>query len=197
MSKKQTIPTGSAPERIMTVATELFYKQGYRATGINEVIEKSGVAKATFYNHFPTKDDLGLAYLKSIREIELAYLDSCISQAKGPLARVLAVIESLEPWLIQTNYRGCGFINMAAEVPEPRSPLRKEGKLLYDRIRARVEELAEELIASDKKKYGHHTSKALTEEYMVIFAGAVFLAEIYHAVWPVEHARQAARRLLG
>ena len=67
MSKAATTrPAGPPEERILAVASELFYRQGYRATGINEVIARSGVAKATFYNHFPSKEDLCLAYLQLI-----------------------------------------------------------------------------------------------------------------------------------
>ena len=87
----------------MSVAADLFYKQGYRATGINEVIEKSGVAKATFYNHFPSKDDLGLAYLQQLKDTEVVYVDNAIRSAKGRVNRFLAVIRSLEPWLLDTS----------------------------------------------------------------------------------------------
>lgn len=181
----------------MSVATDLFYHQGYRATGINEVIEKSGVAKATFYSHFPSKDDLGLAYLKQVKERENAHIENSIRSAKGPLERFYAVIRSLEPWLVDTNYRGCGFINIASEIPDPKHPLRKVGKEVYDIVRARVETLTKELIASNSKKYGHLHATELTSEYMVAFTGAIALAEIYHAIWPVKDALTTARRLIG
>jgi len=181
----------------MSVAIDLFYHQGYRATGINEVIEKSGVAKATFYNHFPSKDDLGLAYLKQAKDDEIAHVDHCIRVADGPLERFYAVIRSLEPWLLDTEFRGCGFINMAAEIPDAKHPLRKVGREVYDVVRRRVEALANELIASDAKKYGRLDAKTLTSEYMVAFSGAIALAEIYHAIWPVEDALNTVRRLIG
>ncbi len=181
----------------MSVATDLFYRQGYRATGINEVIEKSGVAKATFYSHFPSKDDLGLAYLRQVKEGEVAHMDKFIQDADGPLERFYAVIRSLEPWLLDTQFRGCGFINMAAEVPDPKHPLRKVGREVYDIARQRVATQAEALIASDAKKYGHLDAEELTGEYMVAFTGAIALAEIYHAIWPVEDALKTVRRLIG
>jgi len=181
----------------MAVAMDLFYNQGYRATGINEVIDKSGVAKATFYNHFPSKDDLGLAYLKQVKEGEINHVEKFIRAAKGPVNRFLAVMQSVGPWLEDTNYRGCGFINMAAEVPDPKSKLRKVGREVYDEIRERVETLSEELIASDKNKYGHLDAKALSHEYIVALTGAISLAEIYHAIWPVEYAQETARRLIS
>lgn len=181
----------------MSVASDLFYRQGYRATGINEVIEKSGVAKATFYSHFPSKDDLALAYLQQLKDTEIVHVDNSIQAAKGRVNRFLAVIRSLEPWLLDTEFRGCAFINMASEVPDPRHPLRKVGREVYDFVRGRVATLAEELIASDARKYGHLDVKELTREYMVAFTGAISLAEIYHAIWPVKDALNTARRLIG
>ena len=190
-------PGGSAYDRILNIATELFYKQGYRATGINEIIEKSGVAKATFYSHFPSKDDLCAASLKSLSSNEIIYIENAIAKANGPINRFMSVITSVAQWANDTEFRGCAFMNISAEVPDPKSPLRKVGTKLYDEIRKRVEALANELIESDKKKYGQLDAKDLTNDYMTAFAGAVALAEIYHAIWPIEQAEQTVRRLIG
>lgn len=181
----------------MSVASDLFYYQGYRATGINEVIEKSGVAKATFYSHFPSKDDLGMAYLEQVKEGEITHVENTIQAAKGALQRFYAVMHSLEPWMLDTDFRGCGFINMAAEIPDPKHPLRKAGREIYDLVRERVETLTKELIASDARKYGHLDAKELTGEYMVAFTGAIALAGLYHAIWPVTDAMNTIQRLIG
>lgn len=181
----------------MNIATELFYKQGYRATGINEVIQKSGVAKATFYSHFPSKDDLCHAYLKGVVEKELTMLDDLLGSTKGKVKRFLGAIEWLRPWLIGTDFRGCAFLHTVAEIPDASSRLRKPGIELYDGVRSRVEILSQELIASNTRKYGHLDVGDLTDEYMVIFAGTIALAEIYHTEWPVEHALKTLRGLIG
>ena len=187
----------SPRERILEVATDLFYNQGYRATGINEVIEKSGVAKATFYNHFPSKDDLCKASLQILSERELNFIDSYISTAKTPEARFMAVIQTLEPWAKDTKFRGCAFINIAAEIPDEKSPLRKVGTRLYDEVRLRIKKLTEELIASDKNKYGHLDVEKVTEEYFMAFASSTGLIGIYHAIWPVEQAVNSVKRLIS
>ncbi len=181
----------------MQVASVLFYQQGYRATGINEVIQKSGVAKATFYSHFPSKDDLGMVYLEEVHKNELLVLDKALHAAKGPVNRFLSVIASLEPWLIETRFRGCPYLNMASEIPDPRSPLRKEGTRLYNGIRSRIEKLTIELISADSKKYGHLDASDIINNYMLLFSGAISLAELYNAIWPVEHALVTLRRLIG
>ena len=178
----------------MQVASELFYRQGFRATGINEVIEKSGVAKATFYKHFPSKDDLGVVYLKELHKAEMTVLDKAFREAKGPVEEFLSILGSLIPWLIETRFRGCPYLNMASEIPDPRSPLRKEGTRLYDAIRSRIEKLTNELINSDSTKYGHLDSRELIDNYMVQYSGAIALAELYNEIWPVENALMTMRK---
>jgi AcrR family transcriptional regulator len=197
MNERTSKPTGAPRERILTVAADLFYRQGYRATGINEVIRKSGVAKATFYNHFPTKDDLGLAYLRQAMEREVVHVENFIHAANRPLERFLSVMRSVVPWLEETDFRGCPFVNMASEIPDPDDSLRNVGKATYDYVRGRLQTLSEELIASDEAQYGHLDANVLTGEYMVAMAGAIALAEIYHAKWPVENALSNVRRLIG
>jgi len=190
-------PAGSPVERILAVAEDLFYRQGYRATGVNEVIEKSGVAKATFYSHFPAKDDLAEAYLERARQEELIYLARCLAAETEPLGRFLSVVVSVGPWLIEHDFRGCPFINMVSEVPEPDDRLVQVGRKLYAEVEARVKTLAEALIASDRARYGHLDAGEVSRQYMVIVAGALALSGVHRALWPAEDALNAVRRLVG
>ncbi len=194
VTKQQSI---SPRERILETAGDLFYRQGYRATGVNEVIAKAGVAKATFYAHFPTKDDLCLAYLKERNAREAAEILDAVESRRTPLTRFLAVIESMEPWAIRTDFRGCQFINMVPEVPDEKSPLRQEGLRHYDWARKQVRALAVELIASNKRKFGHLDAGVVTNAYMTHLAGAIALAGVYHELWPIRDGVAAVRRLVG
>ena len=187
----------SARDRILEVAMDLFYRQGYRATGINEVIDKSGVAKATFYKHFPSKDDLYEACLEELSEQELTFVDEGINQANGAQARMMSILLGLKLWAQDTEFRGCAFLHAASEIPDPSSRLRKVGTRLYDGIRERAKILAKELVASDKVKYGHLDAEKLAKDYMVAFSGAVALAELYHAIWPIEQAIESIEGLIG
>lgn len=197
MSTTKAHSDSSPAERILEVASELFFQNGYRATGINEVIAKAGVAKATFYSHFPSKEALAVAYIERAASIEVEYLDEYIARAKDPAERYLSVMVSLRDWLKDTEYRGCPFINLASEAPDPASPLREAGMWVYSEARQRVATLSRELIASDPEKYGHLDPETLTRDYMLLFAGAVALAGVYHAIWPADHALEGARALLG
>jgi AcrR family transcriptional regulator len=186
----------AARERILETAVDLFSRQGYRATGVNEVIDKSGVAKATFYHHFPTKADLCLAYLQTRNTTELNGIKAFIAKKRTPWSRFLGVIESLEPWLRQNHLRGCAFLNMVAEEPDAKSPLRKEGKKHYESLRGLIRQLAQELIESDPQHYGKLDADALTDEYMVIIGGTVALAEVYHDAWPIRQGIDMVARLV-
>lgn len=197
MVQTKTKTTSAARERIVETATELFYRNGYQSTGINEVIEKSGVAKATFYSHFPSKDMLFEVCLKLISEREIAFINDAIrNSGNDALKRFMSVIRTLEPWANQTNLRGCAFMNVASEIPNPHNPLRKVGVRLYDQIRIKVADLTKELIASDRQRYGHLSVNEVTIRYMLFFAGAVSFSELYHEVSHIQDAVKAVGDLV-
>lgn len=189
--------TNIAPrERILETAGELFFYQGYRATGINEVIAKSGVAKATFYNHFPTKEDLCLAYLQERNTSEYDNIINYVNEQKTPRTKFLAVIEATEPWLEANAMRGCCFLNMVAEIPDPESRLRSLGDQHYNMVRALIQSLAQKLIESDEKRYDGLNAKELAKDYMVILVGAIAMTEVYNNLWPVRQAVAMVKRLI-
>jgi AcrR family transcriptional regulator len=193
---KMKITTMSPRERILATAADLFFHQGYRATGINEVISRSGVAKATFYHHFPTKDDLCLAYLQNRNTSEYQAITAFVQNKKTPRERFLAVMESVGPWLEANELRGCAFLNMVAEVPDPRNLLRKEGLIHYESLRRLIRDLAQELIESDQARYGVLNADRLRDDYMVTLGGAIAMTEIYHDLWPVSHGVEMVKRLI-
>jgi AcrR family transcriptional regulator len=193
---KTNIKDTSPRERILATAADLFFHQGYRATGINEVIAKSGVAKATFYHHFPTKDDLCLAYLQDRNTSEYLAITAFVQDKKKPRERFLAVMEAVQPWLAANELRGCAFLNMVAEIPDPRNLLRKEGLNHYERLRSLLRELTQDLIESDRGRYGKLDADRLPDDYLVMIGGAIAMAEIYHDLWPVRQGVALVKRLI-
>src|SRR5579884_2801954 len=103
MTNSQT--ESQARRRILETARELFYRNGYRATGINEIIEKSGVAKATFYAHFPSKEDLALAYMKAMNEAEADAVLRGIAKYERPFDKLLGLYEYTLAWAKERHYR--------------------------------------------------------------------------------------------
>ena len=111
-------------ERILKTASDLFYRFSINSIGINRIIAESGVAKMTFYKHFPSKADLIATYLHYKSFIWFQML-STSSQRAGlsPLERVLAVFDAIEEPLLAPSFRGCPFVKGLAEFgPEANSP---------------------------------------------------------------------------
>ena len=195
MNKIQT--SDSAKIRILKTASDLFYRQGYRSTGTNEIIKKAGVAKASFFYHFPTKEALALAYLKDLHAQEAGNLLAFVNKRKTPYDRFLAGIKWIEPWIKSNELRGCGFLNMVSEVPDKRSPLRKMAKKHYEVFGGLIAQLTQELIDSDPKSYRHLGVSAVTNSYLVIAVGAIAFSETSQDVRPSRRAVEAVKALIS
>jgi AcrR family transcriptional regulator len=114
-----TSPPASARERILSTAYDLFTRRGVRAVGTDEVIERAGVAKATLYRHFQTKDDLVLAVLQRREQLWTRGLVEAESQRRGntPEEQLLAIFDVFHDWFQQReNFEGCSFINVLLEM---------------------------------------------------------------------------------
>jgi AcrR family transcriptional regulator len=114
---------GSARERILDAATELFDAKGLRGTSADRIIERSGITKVTFYRHFRTKTDLVVAYLERQAAGEREAIDSAKDDV-GPLAALTNIANVIGSMSCMPGFRGCPFINAAAETPDPEDPVR-------------------------------------------------------------------------
>lgn len=102
-----------ARERILQTAHTLFYRDGIRATGINRVIEESGVTKVTFYRHFPSKNDLILEFLADRHQRWMTWFKGALRRHGG---NPQALIATLAEWFNDDSFRGCSFINSVGEL---------------------------------------------------------------------------------
>jgi AcrR family transcriptional regulator len=106
-----------ARERILLTAHDLFYRDGIRVTGIDRVIAEAGVTKVTFYRHFPSKDDLVLAFLAHRHDLWMGWFTEALARhAPRRGAAVGALVPALREWLASDGYRGCAFINATGEL---------------------------------------------------------------------------------
>lgn len=124
-----------ARERILSAAHDLFYRDGIRATGIDRVIAASGVTKATFYRHFPSKHDLVRAFLEHRHRRWMDWFRAALDANGGDAA---ALAPALGEWLRDPGFRGCAFINsvgeLAGELPEVRDIARRHKQEMEDAI---------------------------------------------------------------
>jgi AcrR family transcriptional regulator len=134
-----------ARERILDTAYELFARRGVRAVGVDEVIERAGVAKATLYRHFPSKDELVLAFLE--RREQRWTLDWVEAEARRggstPEEQLLAIFDAFDGWFRRDDFEACSFINVMLEMG-PEHPASRASIKHLENIRSIVRRLAEE-----------------------------------------------------
>src|SRR5882672_568535 len=107
----------SPRERLLAAANELFYNEGVQTVGIDRIIEHAGVAKASLYNTFGSKEELVRAYLQSRHARTTERLNAAVDEYTDPVDRVLAIFEAQGTMFAQPNFRGCAFISASAEAP--------------------------------------------------------------------------------
>lgn len=134
---------GTARERILTVACDLFYRDGIRAVGIDRIIAEAGVAKASLYANFKSKDELIVAYLTSLCEIWQAEVDAELARIEDPAGRIRRLFELVAEDFDDSAFRGCPFGNAAAEYPDSAHPSRRVTDDYRSWLRQRLTELAE------------------------------------------------------
>lgn len=179
----------SARDRILRVASELFYMEGIRAVGIDRIIKESGVAKASFYRSFATKDDLAVAYLEARDELKLDRFDRLKrlypDSAKEQLG---ALIRDVAEQMKIPDYRGCPFLNAAVEFPDPDHPAHIKLLDIQRSFWSRVEELAQEGRARKPEE--------LTAQLRMLYDGFVMKRYLNKTEHDGEYFRKAAELLM-
>jgi AcrR family transcriptional regulator len=112
-----TTNVGSARDRLLAAANELFYLEGIHTVGIDRVIERAGVAKASLYSTFGSKDELVRAYLEGRARSRQERVSKRIASHDSPRDRILGLFDLLGETVAQPTFRGCAFINASAEGP--------------------------------------------------------------------------------
>jgi AcrR family transcriptional regulator len=178
-----------ARERIVRAAGDLFYAEGIHAVGVDRVTAAAGVAKATMYQQFRSKDELVAACLQRHAEQWRASVAGPVLALSGSAARrVGAVFERLGKAFAAPGYRGCPFINAAAEYPGPDGPV----AAAIAAHRAQVRGLFAELLAGVPAA----RRAALTDQLVLLYDGTMVGAQLDQGPRAARRARAAARQLL-
>ncbi|WP_314172890.1 TetR/AcrR family transcriptional regulator [Streptomyces winkii] len=180
-----------AARRILGAASELFYGRGITAVGVDLIAREAGVTKKTLYDRFGSKEALVAAYLRGRDERWREWLTGQVQGGGGASAaeRILRTFDALEVWMRRENPRGCGFVNAAAELPDPRHPGRKVIAEQKRWLREFLRELAVEAGAED--------ADGLADELVLLHEGATVLNGLRVVAEPVAAARSMARNALG
>ncbi|RCV50303.1 TetR/AcrR family transcriptional regulator [Marinitenerispora sediminis] len=153
-------------ERLLEAATDLFYLQGLRAVSVDKVIDAAGTTKVTFYRHFKSKDDLIVAYLEGRAALERAGIGAALARGNGDVGATLELMaEQVGLAACMSGFRGCPFINAAAEYPDPASPVRRAVAAHRQWCRAAFEQLVAPL--------GRKGSDEVVDSLMLLRDGAM------------------------
>lgn len=178
----------SRRDHLVDVALTLFLSEGFHATGIDRILKEAGVAKMTLYNHFKSKEELVLATLERRDENFRQWLFETAEARTAPgKERLLGLFDSLSEWFAQPDFRGCMFINAAAEYLNqedlPHKCARNHKMLIRDYMREQC-----------------HAAKApdpnaLADQLMLLMEGAIVMAHVCNRPEAGRTAKQAATLL--
>ena len=176
----------SARDRLLEAANELFYDEGVHTVGIDRVIERAGVAKASLYNTFGSKDELVRAYLEGRHGRTAARISRYLERYSDPRDRLLGVFEAQGELFVEQGFRGCAFVSASAE--SPGEAVSRAADDYRGWVRGLLTGLSREAGAADPEKLGR--------QLHMIYDGASLSARMDHDPSASVAARAAAETLL-
>ena len=178
-----------AADKILNVARDLFYRQGIRAIGVDEVVRKAGVTKPSLYRSFPSKDELAASYLRRYDEEFWERFDEAVAAHPGdPRAQILAFLSRVAKRSQKPGYRGCGMTNAAVEYPEPEHPARLVSEDNKKELRRRLRAMAAEMGARDANELG--------DGLLLLIEGAYISAQLFGPGGPSQSVAKNADLLI-
>jgi len=180
-------PRRPARERLLEAASELFYNEGVQTVGIDRIIEHAGVAKASLYNTFGSKEELVRAYLENRHSGTTKRLLAAVDAHTDPRERLLAVFDAQGELFAQNTFRGCAFVTASAEAP--RGGLVEQAA---DDYRADIRELLTRLA----RDAGAADAALLGRQLQLIYDGAGLGARMDRDPSTAQVARTAASALI-
>jgi AcrR family transcriptional regulator len=191
MSTSAELAPAGARKRVLAAADRLFYERGIHGVGVNEIVRQAGVAKTSMYLHFESKDLLVASYLQARVDGYRAEWEALLARLEGEPAPALldAIFDVLGAFVAGEGFRGCPFVNAAAEICEPGHPARApiDEYRLYVRDRL-MREVAERAGAADPARL----AGKLQLLYDAALAGSVLAGE----ATPLDRARETGQLLL-
>jgi AcrR family transcriptional regulator len=180
----------SARDRVLEAAGELFYRQGIRSVGVDEIVARADVAKMSLYRSFASKDELAATYLEANDARYWVWWDGIVARHPGdPRAQMRALFRGLVRRTTSADWRGCPFTNAATEFPEPDHPARQVAERNKRELRRRFLDLAAAL--------GAKRPAQLADQLVLLFEGAYSSAQTFGPSGPAGAVAEAADALLA
>ena len=177
-------------EKLFQTATRLFYQHGYRSIGVDTIAAESGIGKMTLYRHYPSKDDLIIAYLRDSNRLFWDQFELITRNAPTSREKIQVFFEALQSYVLSPVCYGCPFINIAAEYPEAEYSGHQVALEHKQSVLARFHQLSEEAGARDPA--------ALANALFLLMDGAYVAARMFGSSTrsPAISLAETARQIL-
>jgi len=179
-------------ETIIKTASNLFYQKGYNSTGINEIISESGIAKATLYNHFKSKEDICVAYLNNLNTPFLKDIEKFTLLKPKGTEQILALFEFLEIFYRSGNFNGCWCLNTISEIPSENKKIRNE----IQRGKINFLELIVRLLEINFPNKAKKEVAVLSKQVYLVYESAISESHLHQDEWPIKTAKGIIKKLL-
>lgn len=175
-------------DKVFQTAARLFYQHGYRAVGVDTIAAESGIGKMTLYRHYPSKDDLIVAYLNNSNDEFWNYFEQSTKDALSPREKLLAFFQDLQDYVTTPACYGCPFLNVATEYPETDYVGHQVALEHKQSVRARFRQLA--------KEAGATNPEGLADQLFLLMDGAYMASRMFGTKNPAAQVAEAARVLV-
>jgi AcrR family transcriptional regulator len=183
-------PAPDTRDRVLDTAARLFYAKGVRAVGLQEIIDQAGVGKSSVYREFASKDELVVAWLNRSRRGWWQMTEAATAPYDGdPARQLLAIVEAVRDEIETAGFRGCRFLNTAAEFPDPDHPGNREAAEHLEEIHQQLTTLADGAGADDPD--------ALASELLLVIDGMYANASVLGQSGPARRGIALAEELIA
>jgi len=180
-------------QTIVETAARLFYQNGYNLTGINEIIKEAGIAKATLYSHFKSKEDICIAYLDYKNDEFVNQITAfTLAKPKGK-AQLLAIFDFLKLFYAKKDFNGCWCINTISEIPRENEKIRSKIQKQKNDFLQLIQQIASANFPNQSTK----ENQILAKRIYLLYEGALTESHIHQQAWPIASAKELCGYILA
>lgn len=179
-------------QHIVQTASELFYANGYNKTGINEIISKSAIAKATLYHHFKSKEAIALAYLEQKHGVFMNTLNEMVVKTNGKNAQLLVVFDYLRELFRDDDFQGCWCQKLLGEIPVSETNIRNR----IQKHKLEFLNFLTELVTENTQQLSKAEIEKIAQGIYLLYESAITEAHLLKNDWPIHSAKNLASTLI-
>lgn len=179
--------------RIIETASLLFYSNGYNSTGINQIIAEAGIAKATLYNHFKSKEEICLAYLQHKNIHFLNDFESYITSKPKGKDQILAIFDFLKLFYQDKDFNGCWCIKTVSEIPKDNIIIKKEIQSQKNSFITFISKLIDNNLSISKDS----KINILARQIYLLYESAVGESHLHQEDWPIIEAKSICNKIIS